>query len=49
MRNRQACFVEDTRTRKAVHLTLVSAQGVERNAYSDEVQAIIVGDDLFTE
>lgn len=49
MRNKQDRFIGDTHTGKAIHLTLVSAQGVVRNAFSDEIQAQITGDDLFTE
>lgn len=49
MRNKQVRFIEETRTGKAIHLTLVSAQGLVRNAFSDEIQAQIAGDDLFTE
>lgn len=49
MRNKQMRFKEETHTGKAIHLTLVSAQGVARNAFSDEIQALILGDDLFAE
>lgn len=49
MRNKQVRFIEETSTEKAIHLTLVSAQGIVRNAFSDEIQAQIAGDDLFTE
>lgn len=49
MRNKQVRLIEETRTGKAIHLTLVSAQGIVRNAYSDEVQAVITGDHLFAE
>ncbi len=45
--NKKSRFVETTKTRKAVHLILVSAQGVERNGYSDEFQKIITLDNLF--
>ena len=47
MRNKQMRFKEETHSRKAIHMTLVSAQGIVRNAYSDEIQTQIVGDDLF--
>lgn len=49
MRNKQVRFIEETSTEKAIHLTLVSAQGIVRNAFSDEIQAQIAGEDLFTE
>ena len=41
-------FIETTHTRKAVHLTMVSAQGLQRNAYADDIQSQITADDLFT-
>lgn len=47
--HKRARFIEDTQTSKAVHLIMVSAQGFVRNAYSDEIQAQISGDDLFLE
>ena len=49
IRNKLIRFKEEARTGKAIHLTLVSAQGVVRNAFSDEIQAQIAGDDLFAE
>lgn len=49
IRNKRARFLEDTQTPKAVHLTLVCAQGIVRNAYSDEIQAQVSGDDLFAD
>ena len=36
-----------TRTRKAVHLTMVTSFGVRRNAYADSVQSFVTLDDLF--
>ena len=45
--NKKSRFVEISKTRKAVHLILVSAAGVARNGYSDEFQKIITFDALF--
>ena len=42
-------FIEATQTRKAVHITMVSSQGLERNAYADEIQSEVSGGDLFAE
>ena len=42
-------FIETTQTQKAVHLIIVSAQGLVRNAFSDDVQSQIIGNDLFAE
>ncbi len=44
-----AVFSGVTKTRKAVHLTIVSAHGLIRNAHSGRVQSTIVLDDLFRE
>ena len=47
--NKRARFIEATQTRKAVHITMVSSQGLERNAYADEIQSEVSGGDLFAE
>lgn len=47
--NKRARFIEATQTRKAVHITMVSSQGLERNAYADEIQSEVSGGDLFEE
>ena len=47
--NKRARFIEATQTRKAVHITIVSSQGLERNAYADEIQSEVSGGDLFAE
>lgn len=46
---RKNLFISETGTTKAVHLILVTASGVKRNAYLDGFQNIITGDDLFAE
>ena len=47
--NKRARFIEATQTQKAVHITMVSSQGLERNAYADEIQSEVSGGDLFAE
>lgn len=47
--NKRARFIEATQTRKAVHITMVSSQGLERNSYADEIQSQVTGGDLFAE
>ena len=47
LRHKAACFSEETGTRKALHLTLVSPYGAKRNAYWGDLQAEITADDLF--
>ena len=45
--SKKAEFKDRTRTRKAVHLTMVTSFGVRRNAYADSVQSFVTLDDLF--
>ena len=47
LRNKKSVFIEATKTRKAVHLTMVTTYGVRQNAYSGIVQSEITLDDLF--
>lgn len=47
VQNRKNRFISETKTRKAIHLVLVSATGVKRNAYVDDFQKVITGADLF--
>ena len=44
-----AVFSGVTKTRKAVHLTIVSAHGLLRNSHSGRVQSVVTLDDLFRE
>ena len=45
--NKKVEFKTATKTRKAVHLTLVTSFGVKDNAYSHKVQSFVTLDDLF--
>ena len=47
VQNRRSCLIAETGTDKAVHLILVSANGVKQNSYSDEFQAVITLEALF--
>ena len=49
MQHKEDVFVAETGTRKAIHKILISANGVVRNEYSDDLQKIITLDDLFKE
>ena len=40
-------FVEATKTKSAVHLSMIALNGVKENAYSNELQSIVPADDLF--
>ena len=45
--HKESVFRSETGTTKAIHNVLVSANGVKRNAYSDDLQNIVTLDDLF--
>lgn len=47
LRNKLAAFRQETQTRKALHLTMVTTYGVKRNMYSGLVQSEVCMDDLF--
>ena len=49
LRHKMSCFCELTKTRKAVHLTMVTMYGVEHNAYWNRVQKEVTAEDLFKE
>lgn len=44
---KQQVFRQETKTRKAVHLTLVTAHGLMQNAHAGMVMHVVTGDDLF--
>ena len=45
--NKRELFRETTKTRKAVTVVLISANGVKKSGYIDVVQRTLAGDDLF--
>jgi predicted AAA+ superfamily ATPase len=47
LRNKRGAFETETRTRKGVHLTLVSTYGLLRNSHSGVIQSQVTMDDLF--
>lgn len=47
MQERKERFRSQTKTRKALHLTLVTTYGVKENAYSGMIQSQVTLDDLF--
>lgn len=47
LRNKLAVFISETSCNKALHLTIISANGLKHNAHSGVVQNEINGDDLF--
>ena len=47
LQRKLAVFAGVTKTRKAVHLTMVTTFGLLRNAHSGRVQSVVTLDDLF--
>ena len=48
LKNKLAVFMSETNCNKALHLTMVSANGLKHNAHSGIVQNEISGEDLFS-
>ena len=48
LRNKRAAFIEETKTKKAVHITMVTTYGVKRNEYWNRIQSEITMNDLFS-
>ena len=49
LRRRKSVFQEVTKTRKAIHLTMITTYGVAHNAYWNNIQSEVTMDDLFKE
>lgn len=47
LRNKIACFQEETRTRKSIQLTFVTSYGVKKGTYAGIVQNEVILDDFF--
>ena len=47
LRNKRAAFIKETKTRKAVHITMVTTYGVKRNEYWNNIQSEVRMKDLF--
>lgn len=47
LRNKRNRFIDETRTKKAVHITLVTTYGVTHNAYYNNIQSEVTADELF--
>ena len=48
LRNKKWSFIEETKTRKAVHITMITTYGVKRNEYWNNIQSEVTMNDLFT-
>jgi hypothetical protein len=44
---KKAVFINETGTKKAIHMTMITANGLVQNAYCNEVQSEITFEDLF--
>ena len=49
LRHRRSAFAEVTKTRKAVHITLVTTYGLKHTAHAGIIQQVVTMDDLFAE
>jgi len=47
LRNKKATFAEETKVRKALHLTMITTYGVKHNEYWNNIQMEITMNDLF--
>lgn len=47
LRNKIETFREESKTQKALQLTMITTYGVKRNMYSNRVQSEVLLDDLF--
>ena len=47
LRNKVGAFRNETKTKKAIHLTMVTTFGIKPNEYAGIVQNEVVIDDLF--
>ena len=47
LRNKREAFLTETKTKKSLHLTIVSANGLQVNSHSGIIQNVITADDLF--
>jgi len=48
LKDKHALFAQETKTKKAAHITLLTTYGLTRNAYSGEILFQLTLDDLFT-
>ena len=47
LQTRRETFIEETGTTNAVHLTMITVNGVRRNSYWNDIQSEVTLDDLF--
>ena len=47
LRNKRGVFIEESNTKKTVHITMVTTYGVKHNEYRNNIQSEVLLDDLF--
>jgi hypothetical protein len=47
LERKKSVFLEEAKTKKSIHLTMITAGGLVQNAYRNEIQSEITLDDLF--
>jgi len=47
LRNKRGVFIEESNTKKSVHITMITTYGVKRNGYWGNIQSEVLLDDLF--
>ena len=47
LRNKMETFRKETKTKKALHLTMITTYGVKEGKYSNRIQSQVTLDDLF--
>jgi len=47
LRNKRCGFIEETNTKKSVHITMITTYGVKHNEYRNNIQSEVLLDDLF--
>jgi len=47
LHNKRSIFIEETNTKKSVHITMITTYGVKRNEYWNNIQSEVLLNDLF--
>jgi len=47
LRNKRCVFIEETNTKKSVHITMITTYGVKHNEYRNNIQSEVLLDQLF--
>ena len=48
LHKKRCVFIEDTKTKKSVHITMITTYGIKHNEYWNDIQSEVVLDDLFS-